>query len=193
MGHRDLTRRKGIIFTVKHKLDGTIGRYKTRLFSHCFTQTYGVDYQETFAHVAKLNTIRVLLSLVANFDWSLQQYDVKNVFLHNNLSEEIYIACHIDTTSLVIRVWRITIFIIYVDDMIVIGNDIDEMDKLKTYLAFEFDMKDHGGIEVVRSKQGIFMSQQKYDLDLLNKTGTLGCQPIDTPIEQNYGLEELPN
>ncbi|RVW53554.1 Retrovirus-related Pol polyprotein from transposon TNT 1-94 [Vitis vinifera] len=55
-----------------------------------YTQTYGIDYTETFAPVAKINTIRVLLSLTANLDWSLQQFDVKNVFLHSELSEEIY-------------------------------------------------------------------------------------------------------
>lgn len=74
------------------------------------------------------------------------------------------------------------------------------MAKLKTCLASEFDMKDLGGlkcflgIEVKRSKQGIFLSQWKYVLiNLLKEIGMLGCQPIDTPIEQNHGLEELPN
>lgn len=53
-------------------------------------QAYGVDYQETFSPVAKLSTIRVLLSLAANLDWPLHQYDVKNAFLNKDLEEEIY-------------------------------------------------------------------------------------------------------
>ena len=54
-----------------------------------YMQTYGVDYQETFAPVAKMNTICILLSLAANFGWSLQQLDVKNALLHGDL-EEVY-------------------------------------------------------------------------------------------------------
>ncbi|CAL8113801.1 unnamed protein product [Prunus armeniaca] len=59
------------IFTIKYKVDGSIDRYKARLVAKRYTQTYGIDYQETFALVPKINTIRVLISLVANIDWPL--------------------------------------------------------------------------------------------------------------------------
>ena len=54
------------------------------------TQTHGIDYSKTFSLAAKLNTFRVLLSLVANLDWPLHQLDVKNAFRHDNLDEEVY-------------------------------------------------------------------------------------------------------
>lgn len=49
-----------------------------------------MDYQETFASVAKMNIVMVLLSLAANYNWDLQQFNVKNAFLHGDLEEEIY-------------------------------------------------------------------------------------------------------
>ncbi|KAB2597903.1 hypothetical protein D8674_000823 [Pyrus ussuriensis x Pyrus communis] len=69
------------VFTIKHKTDRTINIYKARLVAKGYAQTFGVDYQETFASVAKMNTIRVLLSLAINFDWPLKQFDIKNARL----------------------------------------------------------------------------------------------------------------
>ena len=78
------------MYTLKCKLDGSLDRYKARLVARGYTQTYRIDYQETFAPVAKMNTIKILISLAVNLDWSLYQYDIKTAFLHGNLKEEIY-------------------------------------------------------------------------------------------------------
>ena len=78
------------VFTVKYRSDGSIERYKAMLVAKGYTQTYGIDYLETSAPGEKISTVQVLLSLVANFEWNIQQFDVKNASLHGDLEEKIY-------------------------------------------------------------------------------------------------------
>ena len=75
---------------MKYNPDGKVERYKARLVAKGFTQTFGIDYSETFAPVAKLNSIRIPLSLAINSDWPLYQLDIKNAFLNRELVEEVY-------------------------------------------------------------------------------------------------------
>lgn len=58
-------------FTIKSIADGSVERYKARLVTKGFNQTYGLDYEETFAPVQKINSIRISLSFTANFHWHL--------------------------------------------------------------------------------------------------------------------------
>jgi Reverse transcriptase (RNA-dependent DNA polymerase) len=78
------------VFTVKKNLEGKVDRLKARLVVKGYIQTYGIDYEETFASMAKMNTIRTLISCAVNFGWNIHQLDVKNVFLHGDLKEEVY-------------------------------------------------------------------------------------------------------
>ena len=81
--------------------------------------------------------------------------------------------------------------------MIITGDDKEEIKTLKEQLSREFEIKDLGqlkyflGIEVLRSKGGIFITQRKYILDLLAITGMLDCKPSDTPIATNNGLQMI--
>jgi hypothetical protein len=73
------------VFTVKQTPEGKVERYKARLVSRGYSQTYGIDYDETFAPVAKMSTVRLLISCAVNFGWPLHQLYVKNAFLHGDL------------------------------------------------------------------------------------------------------------
>ena len=229
------------VFTVKQNSEGKVERYKARLVAKGYSQTYGIDYDETFAPVAKMNTIRTLISIAANFKWKLFQMDVKNAFLHGDLLEEVYMeippgfssqetkgkVCRLKKSLYGLkqspRAWfgkfrkelrllgykqsnadhtlffkhyngKIVILIVYVDDIVITGNDDKGISNLKKMLSRSFEVKDLGflhyflGIEVVYGALGIYLSQRKYVLDLLAETGMLESKPAATPIEQNLRM-----
>jgi transposase InsO family protein len=231
------------VFTVKYMADSSVDRYKARLVAKGFTQVPGKDFGATFAPVAKLTYVRLLVSLAASHSWPLHQLDIKNAFLHGDLLETIYmdtppgfraegeyagkvcclrkslyglkqsprawfsrfsevilsmefVRCHSDHTCFIRR--RLDgcciILLVYVDDIILTGDDAPGISQVKQDLGKVFDVKDLGslryflGIEVARSRNGISLSQRKYTLDLLQDIGMLGCRPASTPMDPNLKL-----
>ena len=65
---------------VKFNPDGSVARLKVHLVAKGYTHTYGVDYFDTFSHVAKLTFVHLFISLATSYDWDLHQLDIKNVF-----------------------------------------------------------------------------------------------------------------
>jgi transposase InsO family protein len=78
------------VFRQKRGPDGTIQKYKARVVAQGFTQVEGVDYDETFAPVAKLSSLRAILALAAELNWEVHQMDVKSAYLNGVLEEEIF-------------------------------------------------------------------------------------------------------
>ena len=78
------------VFRIKRKPDGTVEKYKARLVAKGFKQKKGIDYDQTFSPVARMTTIRALLSVSAKEKLHLKQFDVSTAFLNGKLKEEIY-------------------------------------------------------------------------------------------------------
>nr|DAD41107.1 TPA_asm: hypothetical protein HUJ06_015430 [Nelumbo nucifera] len=83
----------GVKWIYKTKLNehGNVDKYKARLVAKGYTQQHGVDYIEVFAPVARMDTIRIIIALVAQKSWTIYQLDVKSTFLHGELSEEVFV------------------------------------------------------------------------------------------------------
>jgi hypothetical protein len=80
------------VFKKKLRPYGTIDKYKVRLVAKGYTQKEDEDFFDTYSHVARLTTIRVLLSLAASYGLLVHQMDVKTIFLNGELEEEIYMT-----------------------------------------------------------------------------------------------------
>jgi hypothetical protein len=79
------------IYKVKYNVDGSIQRNKARLVAKRYSQQHGVDFHETFAPVAHLDTVRALISLATQTGWLLYQLNVKSAFLNGELKEKVYV------------------------------------------------------------------------------------------------------
>ncbi|RVW98087.1 ATP synthase subunit beta, chloroplastic [Vitis vinifera] len=78
------------VFVIKVNPDGSVVRLKARLIARGYAQTYGVDYSNTFSPIAKLNSVRLFISIAASQQWMIHQLDIKNAFLHGDLEKEVY-------------------------------------------------------------------------------------------------------
>ncbi|KAJ7961274.1 Retrovirus-related Pol polyprotein from transposon TNT 1-94 [Quillaja saponaria] len=79
------------VYKVKKNAKGEVEKYKMRLVAKGYAQKQGIDYEEVFAPVACLETIRLLISFAAHKHWKIYQLDVKSTFLHGFLKEEVYV------------------------------------------------------------------------------------------------------
>ena len=78
------------IYKIKHAADGSVEKYKARFVARGFSQVEGINYEETFAPVARYTSIHTIIDLAASMDWKLHQMDVKTTFINGEIEEEVY-------------------------------------------------------------------------------------------------------
>ncbi|KAJ9566348.1 hypothetical protein OSB04_002314 [Centaurea solstitialis] len=198
--------------------------FKARLVAKGFTQTHGIDYDETFSPVAMLKSIRILMAISAYFNYEIWKIDVKTAFLNGKLTEDVYMeqpggfedpknpnkVCKLLKSIYGLkqasRSWNlhfderikefgfaksefepcvytkfsgsiVTFLVLYVDDILLIGNNVPTLQSVKSWLRKCFQMKDLGeaayilGIKIYRnrSKRLIGLSQSTYIDKILKK------------------------
>ncbi|GKA02182.1 ribonuclease H-like domain-containing protein [Tanacetum coccineum] len=153
-----------------------------------------------------MSTVRCFIALSVKNKWPLFQLDVNNAFVHGDLEEDVYMTIpqgfadkdnknkYANDYSLFTKSKdnKFIALLIYVDDIVVTGNCVNEFDKFN--LKSKFNIKDLGslkyflGIEVIKTGDDLCLSQRKYCLELLKEYGFLGCKPVSTPMECNSVL-----
>eukprot|EP00253_Pinus_taeda_P018781 PITA_18781 len=228
------------VYRTKYGPDGKVDKHKARLVAKGFSQVEGIDYTETFSPVAKMNSIRLVLSLAASLKWEVHQMDVKSAFLHGDLHEEIYmeqpigfiqtdssLVCRLKKSLYVLkqapRAWyakmdsfllesgfsrcysdntvytkkvgnSLIILVLFVDDLILTGSDPNLINHVKSSLKKKFEMTYLGhlhyflGLQVLQSKEGIFLSQSKYACDILRHFHMEDCKPAPSPFQSGVKL-----
>lgn len=227
------------VFRTKMNPDGSIFKYKARLVAKGFSQKQGIDYNDTFAPVARHDAIKILLAISAQLGWKIHHLDVKTAFLNGFLKEEIYVQQPIgfEVAGSENKVYKLkkalyglkqaprewysrideylrqlgfkrseneaTLYLqegendtklivsLYVDDLLVTGNNQNLINKLKNEMQKEFEMTDLGlmkyfwGLEITQCSTGIFVSQRKYAMEILKKFKLEDCKETQTPLALN--------
>ncbi|XP_062166954.1 uncharacterized protein LOC133873237 [Alnus glutinosa] len=139
------------VYPIKLQADGSVDRHKARLVALRNWQEYGLDYEETFAPVAKMTIVRTVMAIALLKGWSLRQMDVKNAFLHGDPKEEIFMSTPLGLfpTSSVESQYDSSIFfsktalgivilLVYVDDIAITESNLQLIEQLQQRLKSSF-------------------------------------------------------
>ncbi|GJY56304.1 putative ribonuclease H-like domain-containing protein [Tanacetum coccineum] len=195
---------------LKNKRDarGIVVRNKARLVAQGHRQEEGIDYDEVFALVARIEAIRLFLAFASYMGFMVYQMDVKSAFLYGEIEEEVYVTQPkgfedphfpkhhnyrrgtIDKTLFIKKNSRDIILVqVYVDDIIFGSTNKAWCDDFEVLMKGEFEMSAMGeltfflGLQVKQKPDGIFISQDKYVQDILKKFDMESVRPATTPFE----------
>ncbi|GJV14207.1 putative ribonuclease H-like domain-containing protein, partial [Tanacetum coccineum] len=169
----------GTKWVYRNKKDerGVVVRNKARLVTQGHRQEEGIDYDEVFAPVARLEAIRIFLAFASYMGFIVYQMDVKSAFLYGKIDEEL--PEHVQ---------------VYVDDIIFGSTKKSWCDEFKALVKSRFQMSSMGeltfflGLQVKQKPEGIFISQDEYVAEILKKFDFESVKTASTPIETQKPL-----
>ncbi|KAI5314280.1 hypothetical protein L3X38_043456 [Prunus dulcis] len=178
------------VYKVKLNLDGTVQKNKARLVAKGYSQKPGIDYNETFAPAARLDTIRTLIALAAQKEWSLYQLDVKSAFLNGILKEEVYVEQPqgYDQKNKETKVYKLKKALYglkqapkaWYDEIDAYFNNAG-LKKSSSEATLYVKTND-------TADRYIFIHQKKYAMKLLEKFGMKDCKSVAIPLVVNEKL-----
>ncbi|GKA91748.1 retrovirus-related pol polyprotein from transposon TNT 1-94 [Tanacetum coccineum] len=191
------------LFKNKHDEENTVIRNKSRLVVRGYRQEEGIDFEESFAPVARMEAIRIFLAYAAHKSFTVFQMDVKTAFLHGTLKEDVYVCqpegfIDADHPSHVYKLKKALcglkqaqghVVQVYVDDIIFGSTHPRYTQLFSDLMKSRFEMSMMGemtfflGLQVNQSPRGIFINQSNYVLEILKKYGMESCDPVGTPME----------
>nr|GEV38699.1 hypothetical protein [Tanacetum cinerariifolium] len=189
-----------LIYKVKLDELGGILKNKARLVAHGYRQEEGIDFEGSFASVARLEAIRIFLAYATHKNMVVYQMDMKTAFLNGNLREEVYVS-HPDRIYYLCSCYPKTSpkaqWILHrssVDDIIFAASTPKLCDLFAKIMCSNFKMSMTGkisfflGLQISQNPKGIFINQSKYALESLKKYGFESCDPVDTPMVEKSRL-----
>ncbi|GJX54204.1 putative ribonuclease H-like domain-containing protein [Tanacetum coccineum] len=204
----------GTKWVYRNKKDerGIVIRNKARLVAQGYTQEEGIDYDEVFAPVARIEAIRLFLAYASFKDFVVYQMDMKSAFLYGKIEEEVYVCQppefeypefldkvykrgQIDKTLFIKRVkGDILLVQVYVDDIIFGSTKKGLCTEFEKLMHKKFQMSSMGELtfflrlQVTQKDDGVFISQDKYADEILKKFGFSTMKTASTPMETSKPL-----
>ncbi|GJU78372.1 retrovirus-related pol polyprotein from transposon TNT 1-94 [Tanacetum coccineum] len=174
------------IYKVKLDEYGDVLKNKARLVAKGYQQEEGIDFEESYAPVARIEAIRIFIANVASKNMTIYQMDVKTAFLNGELKGEVYVSqlegfIDPDHPTHVYRLKKA-----------LYGLKQAPRAWYDTLSWFLLDNKFSKGLQVSQNPEGIFINQSKFALEILKKFGMDSCDPVDTPMVDRLKLDEDP-
>ncbi|GJY44730.1 retrovirus-related pol polyprotein from transposon TNT 1-94 [Tanacetum coccineum] len=206
------------IYKVKLDEYGDVLKNKARLVAKGYRQEEGLDFEESFTPIARLEAIRIFLANAASKNITVYQMDVKTAFLNGKLKKKSMLKQAprawydtlskfllaqgfskgvVDPTLFIRKTGKHTLHVqIYVDDIIFASTDPKDCDRFSNEMSSKFQMSMMGqisfflGLQISQNPRGIFINQSKYANEILKKFYLHKSNPVETPMVERTKLDE---